>query len=130
MATNYNGRRAPNVSQYIANLNTIPSAADLANQQDFAGFEDDLAMFTNTQFFDFDMNENVPEMSTDMSFAANQPQPQNSLAQDPKNMNYVNRKHSTNTTPQPCFRLIADPAFRYRAQLPVPRLLRLPSASA
>lgn len=50
----YNARRAPNVSQYIANLNTVPSAADLAAQQEFANFDDDLAMFTNTQFFDFD----------------------------------------------------------------------------
>ncbi|KAI9815098.1 MAG: hypothetical protein M1827_002941 [Pycnora praestabilis] len=60
----YNGRRAPNVSQYIANLNTIPSAHDLATQQQ-EGFnlEDDLAMFTNTQFFDYDLGqamESVP----------------------------------------------------------------------
>ncbi|KAH0534141.1 hypothetical protein FGG08_007267 [Glutinoglossum americanum] len=53
------GRRAPNVSQYIATLNTIPSAHDLASQQqqDSFGLEDDLALFTNTQFFDFDMGE-------------------------------------------------------------------------
>ncbi|KAI5195778.1 hypothetical protein E4T39_08101 [Aureobasidium subglaciale] len=50
----YNGRRAPNVSQYIANLNTVPSAADLAAQQELGTFDDDLAMFTSTQFFDFD----------------------------------------------------------------------------
>ncbi|KAI4751526.1 hypothetical protein E4T44_14868 [Aureobasidium sp. EXF-8845] len=50
----YSARRAPNVSQYIANLNTIPSAADLAAQQELGTFDDDLAIFTNTQFFDFD----------------------------------------------------------------------------
>lgn len=50
----YSARRAPNVSQYIANLNTVPSAADLAAQQELGTFEDDLAIFTNTQFFDFD----------------------------------------------------------------------------
>ncbi|THZ01368.1 hypothetical protein D6C95_04136 [Aureobasidium pullulans] len=50
----YSARRAPNVSQYIANLNTVPSAADLAAQQELGTFDDDLAMFTNTQFFDFD----------------------------------------------------------------------------
>jgi len=56
--SNFTGRRAPNVSQYIANLNTIPSPHEIATQQQ-EGFnlEDDLAMFTNTQFFDFDMNE-------------------------------------------------------------------------
>ncbi|KAH0556300.1 hypothetical protein GP486_005775, partial [Trichoglossum hirsutum] len=55
----FGGRRAPNVSQYIATLNTIPSAQDLASQQqDAFGLEDDLALFTNTQFFDFDLGEN------------------------------------------------------------------------
>jgi hypothetical protein len=55
----FSGRRAPNVSQYIATLNTIPSAHDIASQQQEAfGLEDDLALFTNAQFFDFDMGEN------------------------------------------------------------------------
>ncbi len=56
----FGGRRAPNVSQYVANLNTIPSAHDVATQQQ-EGFslEDDLAMFTNTEFFDFDLGENT-----------------------------------------------------------------------
>lgn len=49
---NYNGRRAPNVSQYIAGLNSIPSQADLAAQNDFPDFEDSLAMFTNTEFYE------------------------------------------------------------------------------
>lgn len=49
------GRRAPNVSQYIANLNTIHSPQDM--QQDDEGFrlEDDLAVFTNAEFYNFDM---------------------------------------------------------------------------
>jgi len=50
----YNGRRAPNVSAYIANLNAIPTEQDLQNQE-FP--DDDLAMFTNTQFFDFDLGQ-------------------------------------------------------------------------
>jgi len=49
----YHGRRGPNVSEYIANLNTIPSAQEM-NTQDNFNVEDDLAMFTNTHFFDFD----------------------------------------------------------------------------
>jgi hypothetical protein len=32
----------------------VPSAADLAAQQELGTFDDDLAMFTSTQFFDFD----------------------------------------------------------------------------
>ncbi|RDW60664.1 hypothetical protein BP6252_12047 [Coleophoma cylindrospora] len=55
----YNGRRGPNVSEYIANLNAIPSAQDLANQQDYANLDEDLAMFTNTQFFDFDLGQDT-----------------------------------------------------------------------
>ena len=44
------------MSEYIANLNAIPSAQDLQNSsQDNFNIDDDLAMFTNTQFFDFDV---------------------------------------------------------------------------
>ena len=54
----FNGRRAPNVSQYVANLNAIPSAQDVAlQQQEGFSLEDDLAMFTNTEFFDFDLGD-------------------------------------------------------------------------
>lgn len=54
----FNGRRAPNVSQYVANLNAIPSAHDVAlQQQEGFSLDDDLAMFTNTEFFDFDLGD-------------------------------------------------------------------------
>lgn len=55
----YNGRRGPNVSEYIANLNAIPSASDIQAADSGLSFEDDLAMFTNTQFFDFDMGQDT-----------------------------------------------------------------------
>jgi hypothetical protein len=82
----YSARRAPNVSQYIANLNTVPSAADLAAQQELGTFEDDLAIFTNTQFFDFD-----GEMPT----FADMPQQQSpaNLQPDMKPLNFGNGKH-------------------------------------
>ncbi|MCJ1377705.1 hypothetical protein MMC17_000801 [Xylographa soralifera] len=54
----YSARKAPNVSQYIANLNTIPSAHDVATGQDNYPLDDDLAIFTNAEFFDFDLGEN------------------------------------------------------------------------
>ncbi|KAJ5714936.1 uncharacterized protein N7483_012117 [Penicillium malachiteum] len=54
----YNGRRAPNFSQYLDDLNAIPSAYDQAlqqqQQQGAFDLDDELAMFTNTEFFDFD----------------------------------------------------------------------------
>jgi hypothetical protein len=53
----YNGRRGPNVSEYIANLNAIPTAQDLQSSNQDSFLEDDLALFTNTQFFDFDIGQ-------------------------------------------------------------------------
>ena len=58
MSSYAGGRRAPNVSQYIADLNSIPSAQDAASQnQDNFGLDDDMSLFTNTEFFDFDLGE-------------------------------------------------------------------------
>jgi hypothetical protein len=53
----FGGRRAPNVSQYIANLNTTVDMASDPFDIDTYGLDDDLAAFTNTEFFDFDMGE-------------------------------------------------------------------------
>ena len=51
----YKGRKPSNVSNYLANLNTIPSAHDVAIQhQDDFNLDDELAQFTNTEFLDFD----------------------------------------------------------------------------
>lgn len=48
--------KTPTVSQYVANLNTIPSPTDAEHNQDIS-LDDDLALFTDTQFFDFDMGQ-------------------------------------------------------------------------
>lgn len=50
------GRRAPNVSQYLANLNVIPSEHDQQQEEGF-NFENDLDMFTNTDFINYDGSE-------------------------------------------------------------------------
>lgn len=50
--TSTGGGRAPNVSRYLRDLNTVKEPGSAA-EENFT-FEDDLAMFTNTQFFDFD----------------------------------------------------------------------------
>lgn len=52
MSTTYHGRRAPNVSQYLANLNTIPTHEQLASEINLG--EGDLDFLTNAEFFDFD----------------------------------------------------------------------------
>lgn len=58
----FNGRRQSNTFSSIANLNALPSEYELAMQQQRDSFdlEADLAMFTNTQFFDFDVGD-VPD---------------------------------------------------------------------
>jgi hypothetical protein len=55
---NFNGRRVPNFSQYLDDLNAIPSPYDQAVQQrqqeNTFNLDEELALFTNTEFFDFD----------------------------------------------------------------------------
>ena len=54
----YKSRKAPNVSHFLANLNALPSAHEVASQQqDDFNIEDELAQFTNTEFLDFDAGE-------------------------------------------------------------------------
>jgi hypothetical protein len=55
----YNGRHGPNVSQYLRDLNTISPQDTTAPAEDAFNMEDDLALFTNTQFFDFDSGQNT-----------------------------------------------------------------------
>ncbi|KAH7030449.1 hypothetical protein B0J12DRAFT_316632 [Macrophomina phaseolina] len=59
----YASRRAPNVSQYIQDLNTVPTPQELQQPQDNFGLDDDLSLFTNTEFFDFDLGTSLPEAS-------------------------------------------------------------------
>ncbi|RFU80130.1 regulatory cys-3 [Trichoderma arundinaceum] len=56
--SNYSGRHGPNVSQYLRDLNTISPTDTTAVEETF-NMEDDLALFTNTQFFDFDSGQNT-----------------------------------------------------------------------
>ncbi|KAJ5673997.1 Regulatory protein cys-3 [Penicillium macrosclerotiorum] len=54
-----NGRRAPNFAQYLDDLNAIPSPYDQAvqqqqQQQNTFNLDEELALFTNAEFFDFD----------------------------------------------------------------------------
>jgi hypothetical protein len=66
----YHGRRGPNVSQYVANLNTIPSAQDL--QEPLLNIEEDLALFTNTEFYDWDNGDLDVNQPLDYDPAAEQ----------------------------------------------------------
>lgn len=56
----YHGRHGPNVSAYLRDLNTIsPQDTTAVAAEDAFNMEDDLALFTNTQFFDFDSGQNT-----------------------------------------------------------------------
>lgn len=59
--SNYSGRRAPNVSQYLANLNQIPSQQEISPTDLSLG--DDLDFLANAEFFDFDQNVQAPHFS-------------------------------------------------------------------
>lgn len=52
----FSGRRAPNFAQYLEDLNTIPSPYEQSSHQqdDAFNLEAELAMFTNTEFLEFD----------------------------------------------------------------------------
>jgi hypothetical protein len=71
----FSSRRGPNVSQYLRELHTIPEQ-DTAAGETF-NMDDDLAMFTNTQFFDFDSGQNTdynaPPLKPETTEAAPQP---------------------------------------------------------
>lgn len=84
MAT-YSGRRAPNVSQYIANLNTIQDGTVDDTLQE------DLSLFATTDFFDFDMGDmnNLPPQSADF-------ERKSSAWQDSSKGDFINSKsHSS-----------------------------------
>ncbi|KOS20397.1 Regulatory protein cys-3 [Escovopsis weberi] len=64
--SNYNGRHGPNVSQYLRDLNTTihpqeaaAACASASAVEENFNMDDELALFTNTQFFDFDSGQNT-----------------------------------------------------------------------
>ena len=55
---NFAGRRAPNVSQYIAELNVVrPERDDALAADDAYDFETNLNLFTNAEFLDYPVDD-------------------------------------------------------------------------
>lgn len=52
-------KASSNMSEFIANLNMAPPTQELPTTAADFNLEDDLAMFTNTQFFDFDLGQDA-----------------------------------------------------------------------
>lgn len=53
--SNYNGRRAPNISQFIRDLNVVSPEGN----QDDEMSPMDLSLFTNTEFYDLESGRNT-----------------------------------------------------------------------
>lgn len=72
----YSAQKPSNMSEYIANLNMAPPTQDLPNGSEF-NMDDELAMFTNTQFFDFDLGQdaNLQPTNFDRSTTENELKP-------------------------------------------------------
>ena len=62
MAGFSSSRRPPNnVSRYVADLNLIQPTDALPQQDENFNIEDDLAVFTNAEFFDFDIGDVIDQ---------------------------------------------------------------------
>ena len=91
MSGHNSGRKVPNVSQYLANLNTIPSAHDVATQDDNFDIDEQLAQFTNVEFLDFDtggefLEHPISEFNSDHGARSRR----QSASVDTKGMDFVN----------------------------------------
>ncbi|PGH20827.1 hypothetical protein AJ80_03454 [Polytolypa hystricis UAMH7299] len=90
----YNGRRAPNFSQYLNDLNTIPSPYDQSIQQpDIFDVDAELAMFTNAEFLDFDnmadLPGELPEFKLEDQARTQQPETSSTTNNASQNMKYM-----------------------------------------
>lgn len=100
--SSYNARKAPNVSAYLANLNTIPSPHDQqhAAQADFDFNDGNLDLFANTDFFDFDGSFANPAPDLDLNQHAPQPaqQQQQQSSQNNVAMTGMSTRHVCSPT--------------------------------
>ncbi len=94
MSGHNNGRKVPSVSQYLANLNAIPSAHDVATQDENFDIDEQLAQFTNVEFLDFDtggdfLENQIPDFNSDHG-ARSRRQSAGNTTVDAKGMDFVN----------------------------------------
>jgi hypothetical protein len=77
--SNYNGRRGPNVSQFLRNL----TATSPHDQVDDESPYDDLSMFTTTEFFDLDSAQNTDYRAQPVKIDTAAPTPALTANDDP-----------------------------------------------
>ncbi|KAI1911432.1 hypothetical protein LOZ65_006164 [Ophidiomyces ophidiicola] len=83
----YNGRRGPNFSQYLNDLNAVPSLFEQTAQQDheLCDVSADLALFTNAEFLDYDSKGDMSDRAP-VAFAD---APAHADAASAQSMNYL-----------------------------------------
>jgi len=84
-----NRRKGPNVSQYLAGLNTINNAPS-----DDSLAQDDLSLFANTEWFDFDMGDNAGGVSAPAVFDANHTERKQNLQDPSTNFDFLSGEFS------------------------------------
>ena len=94
MSGHNSGRKIPNVSQYLANLNTIPSAHDVATQDENFDIDEQLAQFTNVEFLDFDtggefLEHQIPDFNSDHGARSRRQSAEHNTV-DAKSLDFVN----------------------------------------
>ena len=94
MSGHSNGRKVPNVSQYLANLNAISPAHDVATQEENFDIDEQLAQFTNVEFLDFDtgaefLEHPIADFNSDHEARSRRQSAGNTTA-DSKGMDFVN----------------------------------------
>jgi hypothetical protein len=92
MSTAFNGRRGPNVSQYLREMTTIK--AQDAPAEDSFNIDDDLSLFTNSQFFDFDSGQNTDFQGQPVKVSVDAPatsltEELNSATFDPSSLDFM-----------------------------------------
>ncbi|KAL2694399.1 hypothetical protein Neosp_000976 [[Neocosmospora] mangrovei] len=137
--SNYNGRRGPNVSQYLRDLNAI-NRQESSNDEPF-NMEEDLALFTNTQFFDFETGQNTDYQAHPVKADMEAPPstspsdgmtPAPSVVGDLSNFDFIQGDFSfpefTSAYPSTPLNGFADGAQNFQAMQPNPSTAYQPSA--
>ncbi|KAF3491972.1 regulatory protein cys-3 [Arthroderma uncinatum] len=114
----FNGRRAPNFSQYLNELNTIPSPYEqTAKPEELFDVDAELALFTNAEFLDFDPAGNVKMDEQPVSGTV-------SPASGRQDMNYVEMLNDFNLPQFPYYQpqppMVPVQSSPYPAAQPVP----------
>jgi hypothetical protein len=125
----YNPRRGVNVSQYIANLNTVPPADEHIESPTNTNIEEDLALFTSNEFMDWDGTSGFGQSSTafDLNFDQQPAATTGADISEPKLDFDLNGKQTIfSSVPFSILSLLLPPPLHHRLQLLLLSLLFSP----